>query len=50
MNDKPAKSEPAREAAAGSSRRRFVAKLVKIGTVAIPVAVAASIQSRAHAS
>lgn len=49
MSDKPAKAEPNREAAE-SSRRRFVAKLVKIGTVAIPVAVAASIQSRAHAS
>lgn len=32
------------------SRRRFVARLVKAGTVAVPVVMAASIQSRAHAS
>ncbi|MGA1018329.1 MAG: hypothetical protein ACO3YY_10130 [Phycisphaerales bacterium] len=34
----------------GGSRRRFVSKLVKVGTVAIPVIASATIQSRAHAS
>lgn len=47
--EEPTSNAPASDRADGS-RRRFVSKLVKVGTVAIPVIVSASIQSRAHAS
>jgi len=43
-------ASPTDAARSGASRRRFVSKLVKVGTVAIPVIASATIQSRAHAS
>ena len=43
-------ASPTDAAESGASRRRFVSKLVKVGTVAIPVIASATIQSRAHAS
>ena len=43
-------ASPTDAARSGASRRRFVSKLVKVGTVAIPVIASATIQSWAHAS